>query len=367
MIDLEARGDRVDLPDDPKFATVTYRGQYVGNLRGRDGAVIAYYDHRGVDMIGGGETVDAALAWMREQHRARITGEVRDPVIIDEPCIRDDLPAAVYHSDPTRHGSLSHSMAKTLLEEGGPAKFAYARTAPRAYKAEFSLGTVAHALVLGKGSDVVDVITADNWRSKAAQTARDASLAKGRVPILPHQMTTAEDMAAALAASPRAHDLLTGGRPEVSLFSVHPSGLWLRGQVDYMTDAHIGDYKSTADGTSRGFNRSVWSFRYYLQDAWYRRMARDLTGEEFDYLLIVQESEPPYLPAVFALDDDYRRLGDLHMDRAIDLYLSCTASGIWPGYPDEIQTLSPPLYARDELLAREAGDVIAALEALLEK
>ena len=122
MIDLEARGDRVDLPDDPKFATVTYRGQYVGNLRGRDGAVIAYYDHRGADVIGGGETVDAALAWMREQHRARITGEVRDPVIIDEPCIRDDLPAAVYHSDPTRHGSLSQSMAKTLLEEGGPAK-----------------------------------------------------------------------------------------------------------------------------------------------------------------------------------------------------------------------------------------------------
>ena len=51
---------------------------------------------------------------------------------------------------------------------------------------------------------------------------------------------------------------------------------------------------------------------------------------------------------MWELDDLAIRQGESDMDEAIAIYQHCMESGQWPGYPNEIQTLSPPDWALDD-------------------
>lgn len=268
-----------------------------------------------------------------------------EPLTITEPGLYD-LDAATYHGDPVPDGSLSVTRAKTLLREAGPAIFQHRATNPE-QRAEFDLGRAAHAVALGKGEERLVVIDADSWRTKAAQEARDKAHAEDKSPLLPKDMRRVVDMADALARHPLALATLAG-KPEVAMFYRRDDGLWLRGQMDVMGADCTGDYKTTADASSFGFSRAAWRFRYHMQAAWYRRLRAWLTGDWLPFRLVAQEKEPPYLVSVWELDDLAIRQGESDMDEAIAIYQHCMKSGEWPGYPDEIQTLSPPDWALDD-------------------
>ena len=256
-----------------------------------------------------------------------------------------DLPAAVYHGDPVPGGSLSQSRAKVLLREAGAALFKHRETAPE-HKPAYDLGTAAHALALGKGAERLVVVDADSWRTAAARAERAAAYAAGKTPILNRDMGVAEDMADALSRHKLAVETLTG-QPEVSMFD-QLDGLWLRGQVDVLGAEATADYKTTSDASAYGFSKQAWRFRYHLQAAWYRRMRGWLTGEWLPYRIVAQESEAPYLVSVWEYDELAIRQGEADMDDAIAIYRRCIELDQWPGYPDEIQTLSPPDWALDD-------------------
>ena len=264
---------------------------------------------------------------------------------ITEPGVHYDMDADTYHADPVPSGSLSVTRAKTLLTEAGPAKFRHRADHGQPHKAEYDLGHAAHALVLGKDADRLLLVDADSWRTAAAQAARADAYAQGKTPLLPAQMRQAEDMAEALASHSRAIEVLAGDT-EVSMFWLH-DGLWLRGRADVMSDACTGDYKTTVDASQYGVIRDTWRFRYHMQAAWYRTLRGRLTGDWLPYRLVVQEKAAPYLVSVWEVPDDYLELGRADMDDAIRIYLECTATGRWPGYPDDIQLLTPPAWAYD--------------------
>jgi hypothetical protein len=107
------------------------------------------------------------------------------------PGIHDDIDAESYHSDAlTEEVTLSRSGIVTLLNET-PAHFAaknrrlsqWPERLDHDATDEQDLGTVCHALLLGKGG-LFDIHEFDNWRTKQAQALRDESRARGRVPIL---------------------------------------------------------------------------------------------------------------------------------------------------------------------------------------
>lgn len=258
-----------------------------------------------------------------------------------------DLPAAVYHADPVPAGSLSTTRAKLLLDEAGPAKFRHRQlTGQQEHKQAFDLGTAAHALVLGKGAERLTVIDSDSWRPAWARDRRDLAYADGLTPLLPSEMRQAEDMAEALARHPLAAETLAG-QTEVAMFHQLDDGTWLRGQLDVLADAWTADYKTTIDASTEGFTRSVWRYRYHMQAAWYRRLRGWLTGDWLPYRLVAQEKAAPYCVSVWEPSDEYIELGEADMDDAIAIYRRCTESGEWPGYPTEIQLLTPPEWAYD--------------------
>ena len=125
--------------------------------------------------------------------------------------------------------------------------------------------------------------------------------------------------------------------------------------VEYAGWTWIVDLKSTAyDAGLRGVGRAVESYGYYLQSAFYLDGLAALAPRERRFAFVVVEKAPPYAIAVYEPDTVLDELGREEYRRHLLTWKQCMRSGVWPGYPDEIQTLeaSPWLERR---LTREAA------------
>ena len=239
--------------------------------------------------------------------------------------IRYDLPEADYHADTV---ALSASGAKTLLRS--PALFRWEQDNPTQRDA-FDFGSAAHALVLGAGIEAVYVAPYDDWKTKAAQEERRIAHEDGMSPILPKQWLQACDMAEALTRHTFAHELLTAGRAEVSLYAEDTeTGIERRGRLDVLAADGFADYKTSKTAHPQAFARgSVAQYGYHISEANYRYLCakNGITVEWAAF--VVQEKEPPYFVEVVQLDDDAVRRGYELMQRACRLFAEHTASGDW--------------------------------------
>lgn len=273
------------------------------------------------------------------------------------------MPADEYHRDPVPGGSLSQSGAKLLLK--APAKFAYDRAHPSVGTRSMNLGTAAHALVLGAGAPITTVpdelLSADGAaRSAAAREWKAGAIADGITVVSPAELDTITAMAERLRSHPIAGKLLTGeGVAEQAMFwRDEATDVWRRGLVDWTTTYRslygndypvICDYKTTTDASPDGFARSVYTYGYHQQDAWYRDGYATLRDVEPDFLIIAQETTPPYLVAVYQLDAFAQRAGEALNRRAIDLYARCVKTDTWPGYDEDVTLLALPPWAEHDM------------------
>lgn len=272
--------------------------------------------------------------------------DLRDPVV----GVVDDMPEHEYHAHP----ALSSSGARKLLPPSCPATFAWEREHGSEHKAVFDLGSAAHRLVLGDGPDL-RVIDAPDWRSKAARDQRDEARAAGETPVLAHEHEQVQAMAAALGDHPVARQLFADGRPEVSIFWRDArSGVDCRARLDWLTTNVLGepvivDYKTCVSADPRQLQRSVLSYGYHVQQAWYLDGV-DATGlaDGAGFLFVCQEKSPPYPVTVLALDADLVRIGAAKARQARSIFAHCQATGEWPGHADQIVRVAAPAWVREE-------------------
>lgn len=258
-----------------------------------------------------------------------------------------DLPEAEYHSGP----ELSSTGARTLLEDGGPEKFAWQREHPRTPSDAMDLGTLVHAKVLGTGWPIV-VVDAPDWRTKAAQDARKKARAEGAVAVLVAQNAEADLIAAKVRAHPVAGRLFAEGSAEVSAFwTDERTGVRCRARFDFLPTLTAGgrplavDLKTTSDASPLGFGKSVANFGYHQQDDFYRRALVANGTQSPAFVFVAVETTGPYRVAVYELDPEALAIGAERNDAALERFRDCTESGIWPGLPDDIQRLSLPGWA----------------------
>lgn len=284
-------------------------------------------------------------------HRTKGTPMVRSPGLYD------GISDLEYHADIDW---LSSSGLRELIKPGGPARFHYARdTGSIKHKAYFDEGHAAHAEVLRTGMETVEVKEKD-WRSARAQAARTQAYEDGKVPLLTAGVEMVRGMGEVVRADPAASALLSGGRPEVSAYT-EDAASWtrLRARPDYLIERWPGvvsvcDYKTTADASPRGFASSAAKYGYWIQEAVYRRVLRGLDIEVDRFTFLAQEKEPPYLLSMHVNDPEDVALGDRLIDFGIEIYTDCTASGVWPGYGNNVHFMRLPAWARflaEELLA----------------
>jgi hypothetical protein len=260
------------------------------------------------------------------------------------------LPETEYHAHP----ALSTSGAKRLLH--CPAIFKHERDHGRPHKQAFDFGHVAHGLVLGVGQ-CVHVIDAYDRRTKAAQQAEKDARARGDVPVLRPEWLAAVRLARAVQRHHIAGPLFATGQPEVSVVWTDETwGIQRRARFDWLTSyydpsrgrqrALIVDLKTAVSADPKAFGRKAYDFGYDIQDTFYRDAAI-AAGIDDDpaFLFVVVEKQAPHIVQVAELDAEARRVGRARTDRALEVFRDCTASGIWPGYSNEIEPISLPRYA----------------------
>ena len=271
------------------------------------------------------------------------------------------IPAALYHADPTDAPSLSNSIIKTLLTKSPHhAWLKHPRLNPQYQATEdskFDLGSAAHSMLL-EGIDKVQVIDADDWRTKEAKASRDRARSSGLIPMLHHQYSEALMMvkvAQDYVARSMLGNIFMDGKPEQTLvwqeFNAdngrYDAGIWCRGRIDWLTTDHsiILDYKTTAIANpGQWMRRSMTSLGYDTQSAFYKRGMKAIGRVVPDFVFLVQEDTAPYSCYLVRAAPTMQESGDRKVQEAIDKWSECLATNTWPGYPETIHEADAPAW-----------------------
>lgn len=130
-----------------------------------------------------------------------------------------------------------------------------------------------------------------------------------------------------------------------------PTGLLCKMRADALsTQIKTGiDLKSTRDASRAEFERAIFNFRYNAQGAYYLDGA-EAAGIKLDhYAIIAVESDAPYSVAVYRLLDDVIELGRREYRALLGLYAACKSANVWPGYPEQIQDIGIPGWAKKRI------------------
>jgi hypothetical protein len=282
------------------------------------------------------------------------------------------IPLSEYLNDPAPapEPSLTRSLIVTLLG-GSPAEAAYqhpkinlAHDGFESNKA-MDTGTAAHALLL-EGREVFEVIDAADFRTKAAQEARDAARAAGKVPMLPEAYREVQAMVlVAQDKLRRAGINLDAGMAERSI--VWQSGCWLRTRPDWVSDdgRTVIEYKTTAS-TPADWTRNLYAKGYDIQAAMHRSGVAAATGKEPPRVIFaVQSTEAPYSMFFRELSGLYYEIAHRKIARAVDIWQKCIEARQWPDYGIEAEVVDPAnwqITAEEEReLAHEGWSVEAFL------
>jgi hypothetical protein len=277
--------------------------------------------------------------------------------------IHDDVPAETYHLDPCEKPSLSSSIARLLIDRSpAHAKAAHPKLNPqldRVDEAKFDVGTVAHGLLL-QGIELVEVIDAKDWRTKAAQEARDEARANGLIPLLPDQAERVLAMVAAAREQILTHtaqpSLFADGKPEQTLVWEDDHGVVCRVRVDWLHDDYtaIDDLKTTSASADPGkWTRTLYGMGADLQVAMYIRGVERLTGMKPAFRYVVCETYPPHALSVVDLAPAALALAEAKVQKAIDLWAWCLDADSWPGYDRRVASIELPTFEEMRWLERE--------------
>ena len=290
---------------------------------------------------------------------------------ISEPGIYS-LPDKIYHGDPCPKPSLSSSVAKILLDRSPlHAWHSHPRLnpdyRPRPESKTLDLGSVAHRVILEQSWKGIAVCDANDWRTKDARVLRDVARERGAIPILRKQQCQIEAMATAAADIGLFQSVL--GQSSIENTVAWQEGqVWCRVKPDILPSNSpcIWDFKTTGlAATPEHWGRTQLP-EYLLQYGLYTRGVRKVLGwEECEMRFVVQETEPPFSLAIFALADDYREFADRLADKAIRLWTECVTTNHWPGYQtDYAIEMELPAWLLYKLTYQNADPPAAKLDPL---
>lgn len=266
------------------------------------------------------------------------------------------VPARKYHQDPCVVPSLSNSTAQILLSES-PRKawFRHPRLNPAFAEREdskFDLGTCAHAVLLEKDHANIVVVQADDWRTKVAKEQRDTARASGKTALLERHYSDVMAMvnaADAFIINSEIAEFWKDADSEVTGVC-NEGSVWMRCRFDRISTNRrfIMDYKSTEDSSPEPFSRLLVRMGYHIQDAFYRRVARNLgiVGPRFAFL--AQSVNAPHECSLHACGPALQEIADAEVERAIRLWRDCVTKKEWPSYGGRIHWASPSTWQLQE-------------------
>ena len=218
------------------------------------------------------------------------------------------------------------------------------------------LGTAVHTLTLEPDSWDSRYVTAPqiDRRTKEGKAtwAEFEALSAGRELISCDDRAVISRMAEAVWKHPAAEMLLfkLPGKAETThMWTDEATGLQCKCRPDWLTDdgSLIVDLKTTEDASPAGFRKSIANFRYHVQASWYLDGLERATGKRPEqFIFICVEKKPPHAVAVYADDAEMIAQGQITAARDLQQLADCKAANSWPGYSDQIETISLPPWMR---------------------
>lgn len=142
------------------------------------------------------------------------------------------------------------------------------------------------------------------------------------------------------------------GSPEVAFFAVDPdTGLPIKCKFDWLTDCAISlDLKKTQDARAFAFSKSIYTYMYMMQDAFYRHVYKCATGEELqEFYFGAVEEQRPHASNRWRLGPESRKKGDALFREALITLAICLDRGDFPAYPDDgDDEIEIPAYAFEQ-------------------
>lgn len=259
-----------------------------------------------------------------------------------------DVPHEVYHSDPCEAPSLSASIAKRLVADSPlHAWNAHPRLGNGEREESTTAqdnGTLIDRLIFDSGPPIVEV-SADNWRTKAAQEQRDAALAAGHIPVLTHVLAEALKTSIKVVERLAERGIKLNGQSQVTAIW-QKNGAWCRGRFDHWVEetAVIYDLKWVKSAHPEAIARHMITYGVDIQSAAYVEAVETLRPElagrvKFQPLFV--ESGPVLAMCVRPIAGTMRELGQRKWHRACEKWARCLAANDWPDYGDDGQIEAP--------------------------
>lgn len=270
--------------------------------------------------------------------------DYKEGMPITAPCYIKNMPADVYHA---HQGSISNSGLKLISRSPAHFKYAPKREATRS----MVLGSALHMAVLEPHLFYETYKLLRNEKDRRCKEYKDAKEECGEEFILvASECAKIEGIMSSIQGNKEARELLSiPGNNELSGFSTYTeTGAMCRHRFDKITHNGIGiDLKTTIDARPDAFSRSIMSYGYHIQAAFYADQYEWISGKPLDdFIFIVIESESPYAVKTYRLNQESIDIGRAKYRQALNEYESCINSGIWPAYQsNEIEEISIPQWA----------------------
>lgn len=292
---------------------------------------------------------------------------------ITQNCIINNMPAQVYHNDPTpevegfkESTSMSSSTLRELLEKTEiEARDTINRFNPnknRESTKEMDLGSIAHEYVLRGKLDLFEIVPYDNFRTKDAQTMRDDIVARGKIALnntTKYLIDDVKEMKSRLFEQIAEHKDWKGifdtGAPEQAVFAFDGE-VWLRALIDWHVKNYINpdgleiknlivDYKTTGKDFSDWEKNDLWKEKY-IQDPHYRKTLDLVTGDDEGsrFIFVVQQKKAPYLMQIFEIDKSRHDLIEERYKHARSKFINCLKTGKWRGVMPYTAYSIPPTW-----------------------
>lgn len=262
------------------------------------------------------------------------------------PGVFTDMPAETYFAIE----AMSQSGTKTMLRT--PQHYRLERDQPSEPTAAMQFGTAVHTGVLQP--DRFDATVARmrkvDGRTKAGKEYREGFKREcaGMIVLDEEEHDAARRCIDAVRAHPGARHLLRDAITETSLFWVDREfDVPCKARLDIRSHGGITDLKTTQDASPDAYARSIATFAYDVQAAFYfsgHEHLLDATPEFFAHIAV--ESEPPHAVACYVIGSASILAGRRLADTALARYAQALRTGHWQGYPDTIEVIETPAWRR---------------------
>lgn len=288
------------------------------------------------------------------------------PPRIIQPGFYYDMSAADYHADPAPAPSLRSSIAKTLIDRSpAHAWIEHPKLNPEWRSTDptkYDVGNIAHAMMLGRGKEIV-AIEFNDWRTKEAKDVRADAAKQGKLAVLKKDYLLAAEMVDTARGRLDASQFDTAFRDgDGEVVGIWQEGdLWFRFMADWICNPGlIYDFKTTGLSVApHNIGKVMAGAGWDVQAAFIERGLDVLDPGNRGrrcFRFVAMEDKPPYAMIICQLPEAVMTMGRKKLAHAVKVWAECVRTDKWPAYPLALVYPEYPGWAESQWLERETAE-----------